>query len=111
MPSRTILVQQDHFRFILNPAGGGREPNLSLIQEMIKHNTLHALTAGYDVILEGNLVRSQYSEVLDYIINNHDSDPSVFNKKFRRDTFSFTAMANILSVTVNLSATRALSEK
>ncbi|MCG7585957.1 AAA family ATPase [Photobacterium sp. OFAV2-7] len=68
---QTILIQQDHFRFILNPAGGGSEPNLSLIKKLIWHNTSLALESGYNVILEGNLIKEHFGLVLQTLATKH----------------------------------------
>lgn len=68
------LIEQDYYRFIFKPAGGGSKPNSSAIHKMIKENTLTALLNGYDVILEGILSVRSYSKVLDNMFEAHGGD-------------------------------------
>lgn len=68
---RTCLIDQDHYRFIFKPAGGGSKPNSDTIHKMIKANALLALGDGYDVILEGILSVKSYGKVLDEIFEVH----------------------------------------
>jgi adenylate kinase family enzyme len=71
---RTALIEQDHYRFIFKPAGGGSKPNSVTIHKMIKSDTLIALADGYDVLLEGILSVKSYSEVLDEIFAEHQDE-------------------------------------
>jgi thymidylate kinase len=71
---RTALIDQDHYRFIFKPPGGGTKPNVDTIHKMIKTNTLIALADGYDVILEGILNVRSYSQVLDDIFAEHPEE-------------------------------------
>jgi adenylate kinase family enzyme len=75
---RTVHVDQDHYRFIFNPPGGGTKPNIDSIHKMIKSNTLIALEDGCDVILDGILSVKSYSEVLDEIFNKHEGESYMF---------------------------------
>jgi len=68
---KTALIEQDYYRFIFNPAGGGSKPNSDVIHQMIEHNTIVALQSGYDVILEGILSVKSYAQVIDRIISSH----------------------------------------
>ena len=70
----TCLIEQDHYRFIFTPAGGGSQANAGTIHRMIQHNVLSALADGYDVILEGILNVRSYGEVLDEIVVAHPSN-------------------------------------
>jgi chloramphenicol 3-O-phosphotransferase len=65
--SRVCLIQQDHYRFIFRPAGGGSLPNAATLHRMIEHNVTAALSDGYNVILEGILSQRSYGEVIDRI--------------------------------------------
>lgn len=62
---RVCLIEQDHYRFIFRPAGGGSLPNAATIHRMIEHNVMAALHDGYDVILEGILSVRSYGLVVD----------------------------------------------
>jgi len=75
---KTVMVQQDHYRFIFKPNGGGSKPNSEVIHQMIEHNCRCALQAGYDVILEGILSVQSYSNVLDAIIVDHAGPSYMF---------------------------------
>lgn len=75
---RTVLIDQDHYRFIFKPAGGGSKPNSDTIHKMIEGNTLIALSDGYDVILEGILSVKSYSKVLDDIFAEHPTENYMF---------------------------------
>lgn len=68
---RVALIEQDHYRFIFKPAGGGSKPNSDTIHKMIKSDVMIALSDGYDVILEGILSVRSYSKVLDEIFAHH----------------------------------------
>lgn len=68
---RTALIEQDYYRFIFKPAGGGSKLNPDTIHKMIKSHVLIALNDGYDVILEGILGVKSYSEILDSIFAEH----------------------------------------
>ncbi len=61
---RICLIEQDHYRFIFRPAGGGSLPNSATVHRMIEHNVLSALTDGYDVVLDGILSQEAYGAVL-----------------------------------------------
>ncbi len=74
----TALIEQDHYRFMFNPPGGGTKPNSDTIHHMIKHNTLQALADGYNVILEGILSVRSYGEVLEEIFRQHPSENYIF---------------------------------
>lgn len=71
---KACLIEQDHYRFIFNPPGGGTKPNIDTIHRMIRANVLTALEDGYDVILEGILSVKSYAKVLDDIFTQHPSD-------------------------------------
>ena len=75
---KTTLIQQDYYRFIFNPAGGGSKPNSEVIHEMIEQNCVSALQCGYDVILEGILSVRSYENVLERIISKHDGPSYMF---------------------------------
>lgn len=71
---KVALIEQDHYRFIFKPAGGGSKYNSDTIHKMIKGDTLIALNDGYDVILEGILSVRAYGKVLDQIFKEHPSE-------------------------------------
>lgn len=71
---RIALIEQDYYRFIFKPAGGGGKPNSDTIHKMIKNNVLSALQDGYDVILEGILSVKSYDAILDEIFEAHDGE-------------------------------------
>ena len=71
---KVCLIEQDHYRFIFKPAGGGTKPNIDTIHQMIKANVLAALEDGYDVILEGILNVKSYAKVLDDIFSQHGGE-------------------------------------
>ncbi|HVC36560.1 MAG TPA: AAA family ATPase [Candidatus Dormibacteraeota bacterium] len=75
---KIALIDQDHYRFIFKPAGGGSKPNSDSIHKMIKSDTLIALKDGYDVILEGILSVKSYSKVLDEIFVKHPEGNFMF---------------------------------
>jgi len=75
---KTALIDQDHYRFIFKPAGGGSKPNADTIHKMIKNNVLVALGDGYDVILEGILSVKAYGKLLDYIFAKHPENNYMF---------------------------------
>lgn len=75
---KTALIDQDHYRFIFKPAGGGTKPNSDTIHKMISHNTLQALRDGYNVILEGILSVRSYGEVLEEIFLQHPEENYIF---------------------------------
>ena len=66
---RVCLIEQDHYRFIFRPAGGGSLPNSATIHRMIEHNVMAALADGFDVILEGILSVRSYGPVLDRLFS------------------------------------------
>ena len=68
----TCILDQDHYRFIFKPAGGGSRANGGTIHRMIEHNVLSALEDGYDVILEGILSVPSYTTVLEAFFAAHD---------------------------------------
>jgi adenylate kinase family enzyme len=71
---RVALIDQDHYRFIFKPAGGGSKPNSDTIHKMIKGDVLIALSDGYDVILEGILSVKSYAQLLDKIFTTHTGE-------------------------------------
>lgn len=75
---RTALIEQDYYRFIFNPPGGGEKPNSDTIHKMIKNDVLIALDNGYDVILEGILSVKAYGEVLEEIFTHHPDENYIF---------------------------------
>jgi predicted kinase len=75
---RTALIEQDHYRFIFNPSGGGSKANSDTIHKMIIHDTLICLESGYDVILEGILSEKSYGRVLDDIFVSHPEENYMF---------------------------------
>ncbi|MCP4176725.1 MAG: kinase [bacterium] len=75
---KVVIIQQDHYRFIFKPAGGGSKPNSDAIHKMIEHNCLVALDGGYDVILEGILSVRSYFDVLDRVICTHKGTSYIF---------------------------------
>jgi adenylate kinase family enzyme len=68
------LIDQDHYRFIFKPAGGGSKANSDTIHKMIKGDVLIALNDGYDVILEGILSVKSYGGLLDGIFAAHKGE-------------------------------------
>lgn len=76
---KTALIQQDHYRSIFNPAGGGSKTNSKVIHQMIEHNTKVALRQGYNVILEGVLGPKNYGEIIDRIISEHTGSSHIFH--------------------------------
>ncbi|MFH0784714.1 MAG: AAA family ATPase [Pseudomonadota bacterium] len=75
---KTAIIQQDYYRFIFKPAGGGSMQNSDAIHKMIVCNCVVALKHGYDVILEGILSVRSYGEVLDRIIDAHNGSSYMF---------------------------------
>lgn len=71
---RIALIDQDHYRFIFKPAGGGGKANSDSIHKMIKSDVLIALNDGYDVILEGILSVKSYDKILDEIFTEHKGE-------------------------------------
>lgn len=69
--ARAVLIEQDHYRFIFNPAGGGSMPNSAAIHKMVKNDVLIALEEGYNVILEGILGPKSYDKILGDIFRQH----------------------------------------
>lgn len=76
--NKIALIEQDHYRFIFKPAGGGSKPNADTIHKMIKSDTLITLEDGYDVILEGILGVKSYSEVLEEIFTVHPKNNFIY---------------------------------
>ena len=72
--SKICLIEQDYYRFIFKPAGGGSKPNSDTIHKMIKSDTLFALNDGYDVILEGILGEKSYGKILEQIFAEHPNN-------------------------------------
>lgn len=68
---KVALIEQDYYRFMFRPAGGGGKANSATIHEMIKQNTVRALEDGYDVILEGILSVKSYDAILSEIFEEH----------------------------------------
>ena len=75
---KICLIEQDYYRFIFKPAGGGSKPNKDTIHKMIKQNTIVALKDGYDVILEGILSVKSYADVLESIFSEHPTENYLF---------------------------------
>ncbi len=75
---KVCLIEQDHYRYIFNPAGGGSKHNSDAIHKMIKNDVLIALNGGYDVLLEGILSVSAYGKVLDEIFTKHPNKNYMF---------------------------------
>lgn len=75
---RTALIEQDHYRFIFKPPGGGTKPNSDTIQKMIKSDVLIALKDGYDVILEGILSVKAYQKVIEEMFKEHSGENYIF---------------------------------
>lgn len=75
---KIALIEQDYYRFIFKPAGGGSKPNSDAIHEMIKQNVITALSHGYDVILEGILSVKSYDAVLESIYSVHPNNNFVY---------------------------------
>ncbi len=72
--NKIALIEQDHYRFIFKPAGGGGKTNSPTIHKMIKSDTLIALNDGYDVVLEGILGVNSYDTVLKEIMDTHPNN-------------------------------------
>lgn len=72
--NRVALIDQDHYRFIFKPAGGGSKPNSDTIHKMIKSDVLIALHDGYDVVLEGILSVKSYDKILDELFAEHKGE-------------------------------------
>lgn len=68
---RVVLIEQDYYRFIFNPSGGGSKSNSTTIHKMIQSNVVTALDDGYDVILEGILGVKSYDKILNAIFEEH----------------------------------------
>jgi adenylate kinase family enzyme len=72
----TVLIDQDHYRFIFKPAGGTL--NSKSIHKMIKANVVLALEDNYDVILEGIFTVKSWKVVFDEIFKKHPEQNYVF---------------------------------
>ncbi len=72
----TVLIDQDHYRFIFKPAGG--KLNSKSIHKMIKANVLTALEDNYDVILEGIFNVKSWKAIFDQIFKNHPKNNYIF---------------------------------
>jgi adenylate kinase family enzyme len=72
----TVLIDQDHYRFIFKPAGGA--VNSKAIHGMIKANVLIALQDNYDVILDGIFNVKSYKQTLDEIFTAHPAGNYIF---------------------------------
>lgn len=75
---KTALIQQDYYRFIFKPAGGGSTSNAHVIHQMIEHNTAIALQSGYNVILEGILSVKSYQSMIERLITVHSGKSYIF---------------------------------
>src|SRR3989344_5524593 len=75
---KTVYIDQDYYRFIFKPSGGGSKSNGATIHKMILHNVVQALQDGYDVILEGILSVKSYGEVLEGIFKKHPKENYIF---------------------------------
>ncbi len=67
--SPTVLIEQDHYRFIFKPPGGLL--NSATIQKMISAHVLLALQGGYSVILEGILNQQTFGSIIENFIKKH----------------------------------------
>lgn len=76
--NKTVLIEQDHYRFIFKPAGGGSKPNSEIIHKMIEHNASTALKHGYNVILEGILSVKSYQKIIEKLIKSHEGESFIF---------------------------------
>jgi len=76
--NKTVVIHQDYYRFIFNPAGAGSKPNSNVIHRMIEHNTAVALQTGYDVILEGILSVKSYQSIIERLIKSHPGKSYIF---------------------------------
>jgi deoxyadenosine/deoxycytidine kinase len=70
----TVLIEQDHYRFIFKPKDNPGEPR----REMILSDVLIALKHGYDVILEGILTMKTYNTVFEALIHTHAQENYMF---------------------------------
>lgn len=75
---RVALIEQDHYRFMFKPAGGGGKYNSDTVHRLIRHNVLEVLQDGYDVILEGILSVKSYGEVFETIFAEHPQENYIF---------------------------------
>lgn len=75
---KVALIEQDYYRVIFNPPGGGGKLNSATIHKMIYHNVVTALNDGYDVILEGILSVKSYEKVLESIFKKHPKENYLF---------------------------------
>jgi predicted kinase len=72
----TVLIDQDHYRFIFKPAGGTLNSNT--IHKMIKANVLAALEDNYDVILEGIFNVKSWKNIFAEIFEQHPRENYLF---------------------------------
>lgn len=72
-------IDQDYYRFIFKPAGGGSRANSDTIHKMIAQNTMTALNDGYSVILDGILSVKSYSEILEGIFKEHPDNNFIYH--------------------------------
>jgi predicted kinase len=75
---KIALIDQDHYRFIFKPAGGGSKYNSDTIHKMIFGDVSIALGDGYDVILEGILSERSYGEVFERLFRIHPHENYIF---------------------------------
>lgn len=75
---KTVLIQQDHYRFIFKPSGGGSKPNSEVIHKMIEHGVKVSLEAGYNVILEGIISVKSYQKIIERLIESHKGKSYIF---------------------------------
>lgn len=73
----TVLIEQDHYRFIFKPPGGAI--NSRTIHKMIRDNILTGLDDGYDVILEGILRKQTYGDIFDELFKKHPRENYVYH--------------------------------
>jgi adenylate kinase family enzyme len=72
----SVLIEQDHYRFIFKPAGG--TVNSKTIHKMIKNDVLITLEDDYDVILEGIFTVKSWKAIFDEIFKEHPKQNFVF---------------------------------
>lgn len=65
-PENSVLIEQDHYRFIFKPAGLSEAG-----KQMVFSDASIALKGGYNVILEGILTTASYTEYIKKLIKNH----------------------------------------
>ncbi len=69
---KTALIELDYYRFMLKPAG--HLNNSQAIHELVQQDVLTCLRNGYDVILEGVLIKDDYKTVFAEFVKLHPSE-------------------------------------